>query len=181
MAIKKEIRICTVNANGKRYIVQQLALHGNDPAANFAHVWGEVTEVKGAATRHNGSKKFRMDKVTISTVAKTPELCTELFHQAIDAKREAGHAIHASRTGRTFTDHGTPLQRARRADANFRFSQDSGFQVLNRTLGKLGRELPTQSKPAFIRELWALASEAECKGLEGQMADILAIIEAHEG
>lgn len=183
----KTTRILTVNATGKRYIVQRLELHSDDQAKNFAHTWGELVSYRGLSAKLDGSKKFRMDKVTVTEVARTAELLDELFHQNIEAKREAGQLITASRTGRTYTNQGTPLQRAKLADADYRYTQKDGFPQLQDAIQNIARHTgrPAPRHPIFTRSqhienLWSFITEAERGGHDDQAEAILIIIEAWE-
>lgn len=97
-------RIATVKATGKKYLVQQVSF--GTPAK--VHVWGEVIRSKGLGTTHETPKAFLLDAVEIAEVPWTHALVAELFKQGCDAKREAGHVLTVSRSGRTVTDHGTP-------------------------------------------------------------------------
>jgi len=87
-------RIATVKATGARYIVQRMSI-GRTDAETRVHVWGEVTSYKtglghtreerlatGASTRHDGSKTFTKDAVTIEEVDVTGHVAEQLMQQA---------------------------------------------------------------------------------------------------
>lgn len=123
-----KIRIATVRATGKRYVVSQL-----DFRANKAHCWGEVTEVcqngRALQTRHDAQKTFVLDAVTIAEVDRTPELLRSLFDQRIEGLRAQGHVVDdrtTRRGNRRVTDHGTPAQMEARRAANERILADIG-------------------------------------------------------
>ena len=72
------VRVATVKATGKRYIVQQV-----DFRAEKVHCWGEVvvtSERKG--TKHEGTKAFILSAVDIQNdVPFDDKLMRELFEQ----------------------------------------------------------------------------------------------------
>lgn len=95
------IRLATVKATGKRYVVQQMDLRRATPVV---HCWGEVSSFRlPGTTKHRGSKTFILEAVDVTEVERTAELLTALWHQGLEALRAEGHGVHLSRTGRTAT------------------------------------------------------------------------------
>jgi hypothetical protein len=108
------IRIATVKATGKRYVVQQVIFAGDK---SKVLCWGEVAGHNGARTTHDAEgKKFLLSAVEIAEVEKTPALCAALFQQMVDARREAGHLM--VRKGRNVVDYGTAADREAAAALN---------------------------------------------------------------
>lgn len=95
------IRIATVTATNKKYIVQRMEFPSSGPAK--VHCWGELVYMKGLRTKHEDSKCFLASAVTVADVEKTVALERELFDQAVAAKRDAGFRITTSKSGKTVT------------------------------------------------------------------------------
>ncbi len=114
----KSIRVATVKATGRRYVVQQMSF-GKTDADHRVHTWGEVlsftpsraTGLICGTTKYDGTKKFAMNAVTVEEVAPTVVLFNALFEQMKDVRRAAGHTIVGN------TDYGTEEQRAIRREA----------------------------------------------------------------
>jgi hypothetical protein len=85
-----KVRIATVKATGKRYIVQRLYLptQSNEVAKVFC--WGDVVAVQGTSLKHSEAHTFVRDAVDVVEVDRTRELCEELFDQAMRERIEAG-------------------------------------------------------------------------------------------
>lgn len=81
-----KIRIATVKATGKKYIVQQWF-------GGKVHCWGELVSYKGLSTKHGESKSFLEDFVTLETVDQNQSLVESLFAQAVQVKEEAGKTL----------------------------------------------------------------------------------------
>jgi hypothetical protein len=94
----KTIRIATVIATKKRYIVNQW--YGDK-----VYCWGEVCKYKSNGSSlqmtHETAKIFMRESVLIDEVERTTALAEELWHQCLDSKREAGMGVQLSRTGKT--------------------------------------------------------------------------------
>ena len=102
------LRLATVTATGRRYIVNFIDFNGAR-GRGVVHCWGEVVKVRPKTRRgqfvgmvrvHGEAKKFVLDKVEISEVPNTNELSESLFWEAIDALEAEGHSIRKSRSGR---------------------------------------------------------------------------------
>jgi hypothetical protein len=81
------VRIATIKATGKRYVVQQL-----DFKTNRAHCWGELMsyDTKKSSRTHEGAKAFDLNEVTIARdVPLTNKLLDELFAQSLEVHKEA--------------------------------------------------------------------------------------------
>ena len=99
--MSKMIRVATVKATGKKFIVQQLEFSKNPKA----HCWGNLLEYKGLSSKHEGSISFAMKDVEISEVPRTIQLLDAMFMQTVHERRDRGHVL----TGRrNVTDHGLP-------------------------------------------------------------------------
>ena len=83
-------RLATVNATGKRYFVQRIDVTSEPPKV---HCWGELSTFRGLRTRHEGTKVFLLDAVTVADATVTPALVRELFEQMLDDKRAQGCTI----------------------------------------------------------------------------------------
>lgn len=121
----KTTRIATVKATGLRYVVQSL-----DFRANVAFCWGEVVWAQGGRWKHEESKRFPLAEVEIATVTRTAELGAELFEQAVQGRRNAGHVL--GRSGRkniTITDYGTPGAIKARIERRERFVRDLPAEI----------------------------------------------------
>ena len=95
-AMNRLIRVATVKASGKKYIVQFI-----DFRANKVVCWGEVATFRGLGTRHEGTKAFLLEFVEIAPEApKTDALVTELMNQMFASKRAEGHDLEVHRTNR---------------------------------------------------------------------------------
>ena len=90
------IRVATVKATGKKYIVSFV-----DFRANKVTCWGEIVSRTGASTKHDGTKSFMLDAVEIAEVPKTDALLRELTQQMLAGLRESGklESVSVSRRG----------------------------------------------------------------------------------
>ena len=96
VCMNRLVRIATVKATGKKYIVQFI-----DFRANKAVCWGEVVTFRGTGTRHEGTKAWLLEAVEIGAEEpKTQAIVSCLFDQMIASKREEGHNIDVRRTPR---------------------------------------------------------------------------------
>jgi hypothetical protein len=115
------IRIATVTETGKRYVIKQLQFGSG--TTGTAYCWGECVSHKGLNAKFESGQTFRLDQVTVKEVERTTGLLSELVAQRIGGLRAAGHTVTMSRTGRTYTDHGTPEQQAKRREEQARFQE----------------------------------------------------------
>jgi hypothetical protein len=148
----KTWRIATVKATGARYLVQSL-----DFRANQAFCWGEVVWAQGSRTKHEESKRFALCDVEIAPVDKTPELCAELFEQAVAGRQAAGHVL--ARSGRkhtTITDFGTREQIQARVARAERFVRDLPAEIKDIAV-QLGMDLDSELTAADRAALASLA------------------------
>lgn len=86
------IQLCTVTANGRRYIIDRIEVVDDDPAKSFVHTHGELFHDQGRTRRDHGpGKRFRMDKVTVDsatvTVMLLDALCSQRYIVAQDDER----------------------------------------------------------------------------------------------
>jgi hypothetical protein len=120
------VRVATVRATGKQYIVSRIAFSKNeakDPSKVFC--FGEVVSYRGVNARHEKDQSFLLADVDLkNNVARTPALIEALFKQAIEGRRAAGHVLTTTRKGNV-VDHGPPEQiqaaQAARAELNAAF------------------------------------------------------------
>ena len=84
MATTSTVRIATVLATGRRFIVNYLDTRGAG-GRGIAHCWGEA-------------KKFTLDKVRIEEIPNVHDLSLELFEEYIQSLRDQGYRI--TRKGR---------------------------------------------------------------------------------
>ncbi len=100
----KTVRVATVKATGKRYIVCFL-----DFQSGKVNCYGELIKSKGLATTHGPNKAFLLDAVEVKDVVKDLTLVQSLFEQSVASKREEGHdvSVRVSRAGNIrATDYG---------------------------------------------------------------------------
>jgi hypothetical protein len=93
------VRIATVNATGRKYIVQQRN-------SDKVYCWGEVNRLTWRGIHveratHDKSKVFLESAVTVSEVPGTLEFYKSLWNQYVQVMDEAGRLKGISRTGRT--------------------------------------------------------------------------------
>lgn len=90
------IRVATVKATGKKYIVSFV-----DFKANKVTCWGELASRTGFRTKHDGTKSFLLDLVEIAEVPASEALMRELTQQTLDSLRQAGklESVSVSRRG----------------------------------------------------------------------------------
>lgn len=90
------IRIATVKATGKKYIVSFV-----DFRANKVTCWGELASRTGLSTKHNGTKSFMLEYVDLAEVPKTDALLQALTQQMLDGLSEEGklESVNVSRRG----------------------------------------------------------------------------------
>ena len=81
--MSKMIRVATVKATGKRFVVQQLEFSKNPKA----HCWGNLVEYKGLSSKHDPSISFDLKDVEISEVPRTIQLLDALFQQTAQERR----------------------------------------------------------------------------------------------
>ena len=86
------IRIATVKAIGRRYIVQKMDFVG---PVTLVYCWNEVTKIGARVDRFShkhrpGAKQFNREEVDVETIPMTWKLLNELIEQteAIDAASE---------------------------------------------------------------------------------------------
>lgn len=106
MATTSTVRIATVLATGRRFIVNYLDTRGAG-GRGIAHCWGEVERVRPKTRRghvvgyvrcHGAPKKFILDKVRIEEIPNVHDLSLELFEEYIQSLRDQGYRI--TRKGR---------------------------------------------------------------------------------
>lgn len=121
--MSEPIRVATVKATGRKYIVQSLDMPRSRAGDIIdeqikVYCWGEVIRYRGLESKHQGIKCFLRSGVDIAEVPKTEWLLKELFIQMLDERRERGTVIVASKSGRTNTIYGNAaLILARDAEA----------------------------------------------------------------
>jgi len=98
MSADPEFRVATVKATGRRYIVQRLYLP-TDGQPSKCFCWGELTSYRGLDSKHETSKVFLLEEVSVALTPKTIGLMEELFLQNIEALRAAGAVITRTRAG----------------------------------------------------------------------------------
>lgn len=99
------VRLATVKATGRRYVVQQLDIPRDTTQPTIVRCWGDVVGYKGttarpgqdpaelgASTTHAKSIAFTRDAVDIAEVKMTGRLAHELFRQthAVRGLRDPG-------------------------------------------------------------------------------------------
>lgn len=85
----KQIRLATVKATGKRFIVQQINFK-----TDRVHCWGSVSWVGDrASTRHQASKVFDLDDVSLASVTQTSSLVVELFKEYFEELEAANFVV----------------------------------------------------------------------------------------
>lgn len=126
------IRVATVTATGRRYVVQQISF-GKTDADHRVHVWGEVLAftanhaTKLATNRkYDTAKKFVLSAVKVVDVEPTVVLFNALLEQTKEVRKAAGHLIVGN------TDYGTEEQRAVRRE----FNQALAHELRDGELGK---------------------------------------------
>lgn len=87
----KTVRLATVLATGRRYLVNSI-----DFRADRVLLWGEVTAHRNAGTTHEPAFWLDLSAVSIAEVPKTIELARELFLQGCQALRDSGHTVALS-------------------------------------------------------------------------------------
>lgn len=138
----KTVRIATVIATGKQYLVERIHFGNGKPTdPDKVFCWGEVQSFRGLASRHEANKSFLKSAVTVREAPKTEALLNELFQQNIAGRRDAGHVIHTTRKGNV-KDYGTPAQIEARRDASdqlMRSLNDAGIPQVLATIARLNR------------------------------------------
>lgn len=89
------IRIATVKATGRRYILKQI-----DFRDQVAHCRGEVIKAEGLSTTHGPDQCIPLADITFAPAAKTQELVNALFEQSVQVARAAlkpGHTLQVTR------------------------------------------------------------------------------------
>lgn len=121
-----EIRIATVKANGRRYIVQQI-----DFRAEKVHTWGEVASFRNGRSRHDGTKCFKLDAVEITTEIKSFGLLSDLFDQMVETRRDAGHRIRRTRGGNAIDEgYSDSYKKARAESKRLAEARAAGFDTV---------------------------------------------------
>lgn len=131
-----QIRIATVKATGRRYIVQQIDF-SRTPTV---HCWGEVTAVSSGRRQvqgHDDSLSFPREAVEVAAVKDTAELRNSLTRQGVDFLQAQGHFVSQTRCGNWRIDGlrrlGTADQLMKQAERAERLGfQDLAEQFLRR-------------------------------------------------
>ena len=87
------VRIATVNATGKQYVVIRVDFARKDGEYDKVTVWGECTWMHGARRKHDGTKQFLLSGVTLSEVDGGQNLSVALFDQAVKSRVENGERV----------------------------------------------------------------------------------------
>lgn len=114
------VRIATVKATGKRYVVQRIESWGDEKV----FCWGECVSFRGLSAKFETGRAFLPGAVDVAEVDRTADLLASLVAQRIAGLRAAGHVVSMTRTGRTYTDHGTPAQIEARREATAKMMAD---------------------------------------------------------
>jgi hypothetical protein len=108
--MNQTVRVATVLATGRRYLVVRLSFNG----VALVHCCGEVVGYRGArATVARGGKTYAREQVELHDLPATAATMRALAEETIAAHRAAGHVVTVSgRRRQVWTDHGTPAQKA---------------------------------------------------------------------
>jgi hypothetical protein len=96
----RNVRVATVRATGRRYIVLLLSFAKRPGDVDTALCYGQVTAFRGVQTEHAPRLSIPLADVEISEVPKTHQLCQELFDETVAAKRAAGETVSITRSRR---------------------------------------------------------------------------------
>ena len=133
-APSETVRIATVIATGRRYVVNQIDFRAAPQPRVHCH--GEVIGYKGTAFKFGAPVAFNKSEVEIKEVARTQKLVCDLYSEMLEARRAAGHIIVGS--GHNKRDLGTLEQIAARKAAVDEFNASFAQQILESEKEGLG-------------------------------------------
>jgi len=104
----RKLRIATVKATGRRFVVDRIDLPRDDSPAKV-YCLGDIVKSKetrngGASFTYKGFRRFLRDAVDITEVVFTFEVCRDLWRESMACQAAdlvKGVALTVSRTGRT--------------------------------------------------------------------------------
>lgn len=121
----KEIRIATVNETKVRYIVQSI-----DFDTDLVYVWGEVYSFRNLKSRHFESKRFSLNEVTITRIARTVELLRELFEQSKRELKREGYLVRGNEIRHNFVNREKVCAVARELNIDLATASESDYETI---------------------------------------------------
>jgi len=165
---RRTVRIATVRATGRRYVVAHIDFTNDD---GVAVCYGDVVSGRGGRWRHGETFRFSTDDVAVATVPRTDALFHELFEQSVAVREADGSIVRRTRGGNAIDD-GTPQQRAVQILLGVRNPWPETIRRFAESRGMRG--VPERLTADDVAErLFALAAEADRKGLADQAGVIL--------
>jgi len=168
MTKRRTVRIATVRATGRRYVVAHIDFSTDD--AGVAVCYGDVVSGRGGHWKHGGTLRFPVADVAVATVPRTDGLFCELFEQSVAAREANGSIVRRTRGGNAIDD-GTPQQRAVQVLMSVRNPWPRTIRRFAESRGMCLAEEFTDDEAA--ERLFELAAEADRKGLADQAGVIL--------